>query len=376
MSKSASSIVRFNVKFWKGAYNLPDAASNFLACGKNAGVGAGNLLGSTTISIFETSASGINCRPYYDEITSHEFGHALGLGHSLCSDNIMYDAGGSDMVGLVPEPADCSAVDDFWLSSAEFSTTPPPPVCECSFPTDCGVLYGHPGSATWACLFCQCLLFNSPLVLHLPDYFSTSEPDRIWWEQGFCGPEVPTVCLDWLGDGNVTCTGWTAPDSEIAFVVALSDDDMLSLADGLHVPVEPWRHFFGNVTMGPDGGFPYAHGFEALADFCGLDPSSTSKIDFSEERTEPILWHGKTMTLVECGLSLQVWADRSGDGVIAPDEIFGFQDLGIESLSDVAKTDKRDRCGNMFPVESHATCYDLANRACGTWLDVFFAPRM
>ncbi len=199
-------------------------------------------------------------------------------------------------------------------------------------------------------------------MLHLPDYFSTNGGYQNWWREGFCGPEVPTVCLDWKGDDNVTCTGWTAPESDVAFVVALSDADMFSLADGLYVPAQPWRHFFGNVTMGPEGDFPYAHGFEALADFCGLG-EATLKIDFTDE-----------MALGECGSFLHVWSDRSGDGVITPDELLEFKDLRIESLGDVRETEKKDKCGNTFPAESFVTCADRPGK-CGLWLDVFFEPR-
>lgn len=233
---------------------------------------------------------------------------------------------------------------------------PPPPTCECYWDSDCDYL-PPPEWGTWECRFCNCLLMNSPLVLHLPDYFSSGGGNQSWWKKGFCTPEAPTVCLDWSGDGNVTCTGWTAPESEIAFVVALSDDDMLSLSNGLYVPAQPWRHFFGNVTMGPEGSFPFAHGFEALAAHCGLDPEGTSDID-----------------LAECGSSLHVWGDGNGDGHIDPGELLEFQDLGVESLGDLRTTGKKDACGNTFPAESHATCADHPGK-CGTWLDVFFEPR-
>ncbi len=193
-------------------------------------------------------------------------------------------------------------------------------------------------------------------MLHLPDYSSAGGGNQSWWKEGFCTPEAPTVCLDWFGDGTVTCTGWTEPESEIAFVVALSNDDMLSLSDGLYVPAEPWRHFFGNVTMGPEGNLPFSHGFEALAAHCGLDPKATTEIDFTE-----------------CGSSLYVWSDN-GDGDIDPHELLELGDLGVESLGDLRETGKRDACGNTFPVESHATCSARPGR-CGTWLDVFLEPR-
>ena len=231
------------------------------------------------------------------------------------------------------------------------------PICECFDDLDCNFL-PTPEWGTWECLACWCILTNSPLVLYLPDYFSTERGGgREWWREDLCGPEEPTICLDWSGDGNLTCTAWIAPESEIAFVVTLSDDDTLLLAAGLSVRAEPWRQFFGNVTKGPEGDFPFAHGFEALAAHCGQNLETSSEID-----------------LIECGLSLHVWADRSGDGNLDPDELLEFQDLGVESLGDVRKTGKTDKCGNTLPAESHATCSDHPG-TCGTWLDVFFESR-
>ena len=205
----------------------------------------------------------------------------------------------------------------------------------------------------------MCVLTNSPLVLYLPDYLPVEGQGQSWWKKGFCGPEGPTICLDWRGDGNSSCTAWIAPDSEMAFVVALNDDDMLMLlAAGQPVRAEPWRHFFGNVSQGTGGDFPFAQGFEALASYCGQDPDATSEID-----------------LTECGAFLHAWVDRSGDGQIDPDELVEFQELGIASLGEVRSTDKKDKCGNTFPAESHATCIDRPGR-CGTWLDVFFESRL
>jgi hypothetical protein len=230
------------------------------------------------------------------------------------------------------------------------------PPCECSSDWDCDS-FPPPEWGTWQCIGCMCILTNSPLVLHLPDYLPIKADGQSWWKEGFCGPEVPTVCLDWRDEGNLTCTGWTAPDTEVAFVVTLNDDDMLLLAAGQSVRAEPWRHFFGNVTKGVGGDFPFAHGFEALAAFCGQNPEDTLSID-----------------LTECGERLYAWADRSADGRLDVDELVPFQELGIASLGNVRSTEKQDKCGNTFPAESHATCVDRPGK-CGTWLDVFFESR-
>lgn len=230
------------------------------------------------------------------------------------------------------------------------------PLCECFRDRDCDFLPA-PEWGTWECIGCMCLLTNSPLVLHLSDYLPIESTDQDWWKEGLCGPEGPTICLDWRGGGNLSCTAWTAPGSETAFVVALNDDDVLLLATGHSVRAEPWRHFFGNVSEGIAGDFPFAQGFEALAAYCGQDPDATSEID-----------------LTECGSFLHAWVDRSGDGRLDPDELVGFQELGIASLGSVRSTGKKDKCGNTFAAESHATCTDRPGR-CGTWLDVFFEPR-
>lgn len=228
--------------------------------------------------------------------------------------------------------------------------------CNCFSDEMCNFL-PTPEWGTWQCIGCQCMLTNSPLVLHLPDYASPGGTAPSWWRDGFCGSEGPTVCLDWRGDGNVSCTAWTAPESDVAFVVRLSDADLVGLAAGSSVRVEPWRHFFGNVTQGPDGDFPFGNGFEALADHCGQSGDADAEID-----------------LTACGSSLYAWADRSADGQVDADELVALGDLGIEALGELRKTGKQDRCGNTFPAEAHAFCVDHPGR-CGTWLDVFFESR-
>jgi hypothetical protein len=235
----------------------------------------------------------------------------------------------------------------------EDTYTPLP--CDCFYPGDCDLVYGPPPSGgTWACAnYCYCIPNLSPLVLYLPDYGSAGGGNQSWWKRGFCGPETPTVCLDWAGDGSSTCTAWLEPGSGIAFVVALSDVDMFQLLDWKPIAAEPSRHFFGNVTMGPEGDHPYANGFEALAARCGQDPNSD-------------------LDLTECGASLFAWEDRDSDGLIEVQGLLEFQDLGITALSDPRTTGKKDKCGNAFRVESNAIC---GQGRCGTVLDVYFQPR-
>jgi hypothetical protein len=194
------------------------------------------------------------------------------------------------------------------------------------------------------------------LVLHLPDYIPTAEvgPES-WWKKGFCGSETPTVCLDWIGDSNVSCTAWFEPGSENALIITMNADEMFRVAQWDSVRAQPWRHFFGNVTEGPEGDHPYKHGFAALAAYCGQDPTTHAEID-----------------LTKCGESLFAWVDRDFDGEIEIEELLDFPALGIKSLGHLRRTGLRDNCGNKFPFESDAIC---ANGKCGTVLDVFFQPR-
>jgi hypothetical protein len=191
----------------------------------------------------------------------------------------------------------------------------------------------------------------SPLVLYLPDYDSSTHESQNWW-QNVCAPSAQTVCLDWWGDGNITCTRWTKPDNkDIGFIAALSEEDWAILELGI-LPAAPSLHLFGNVTRGPAGGFPFQHGFEALASFCGQ--SDASEID-----------------LTSCSERLVVWVDN-GDGAIAADELQQFDELGIESLGQVREVGKQDECGNLDLFDSHAKCIGHPGR-CGTWIDIFFA---
>jgi hypothetical protein len=323
------------------------------------------VFGGSAITVYREAVlpggGTLNCTDL-DQLTdtfAHELGHTVRLNDSGCSGYAMSGRTFHDgsYVPRQVKSSECKKARDVNSTPAE-SGLPPPP-CQCNSAYDCEVQFGIPEFGIWECRrFCQCILTNSPLVLHLPDYSSRGSGQMSWWQQGLCSPEAPAVCLDWRGDGFVSCTEWTVPGSGVAFVVALNDHDRVYLAGDKSIRVQPSRHLFGNVTKGPEGDFPFQHGFAALASYCGQDPAANSRID-----------------LAQCGPTLHVWEDRSGDGIIDLEELQEFQDLGIASLSRMKQTEKRDKCGNTFPAEAEAACTDRPRSRCGYWLDVFFKSR-
>lgn len=372
LSKTASSSVTFEVRYMQGTYNLD---GNMNSCGGTTTPTAGTVLSGGVITLFEQTRNGADCTNLYEEMTTHEIGHRLGLAHSTCGNNIM---AGTPQKGVKPAVADCSAVDNFWRTPTEPIPAPlpecftePDPNCtgsrphcvypncvECIWDWHCNSGITIPGSlplkfegALYACQNYVCVTI-SPLLLYLPDYDPSAHKPQNWW-QNVCDPGAPPVCLDWWGNGTVTCTLWTSPDNQaIGFVATLSEEELAGLASN-PLPVEPSLHLFGNITRGPDGDFPHQNGFEALASFCGQ--AGASEIDLSS-----------------CGDRLVVWID-DGDAAIAAHELRQFDELHIQSLGQVRAVGKRDQCGNSDLFESHAKCFDRPGR-CGTWIDIFFAP--
>lgn len=344
-------------------------------------------LGGTQISLYtqakKPTGETISCTSsiYFTDNAAHELGHTLGLKDqysSSCIGYAMSQIGFSSSGVYQPrsvKSAECSKVRDTNTTPSELNPPPTPwcfskfnctgsrPYCvngncvECIYSYQCnGTYLTTPAlkfeGAEFVCSNYVCVL-ASPLVIYLPDYRLPIGKPQSWW-RSVCDPDAPTVCLDWWGDGSITCTGWTAPDNEdVGFIAALSEEYLASLASG-PLPVEPSLHLFGNVTRGPDGGFPFLNGFDALASFCGQP--GASEIDLSS-----------------CGKDLVVWVD-DGDGAIAADELQPFDALGVGSLGQVRQVGKRDSCGNLDLFESHAKCVGHPGR-CGTWIDIYFAAR-
>ncbi len=353
------------------------------SCGFTDAIGTGSTIQSATVWVTSHKADGTACTlAEKKESGTHELGHLLGLGHGSsddsCEGRIMKPKEPGDPPRSV-KSADCTAAQQRTNQSpsgpecySDSNCNSSRPYCvagscvECRSIADCpqgGYITFHGDGLTiptsvdyfegaqYSCSNGFCVAV-SPLVIYLPDYTSTLRSPQSWWRD-LCDADAPPVCLDWRGDGNITCTGWTAPDNEdIGFITALGEEELASLASG-PLTVEPSRHLFGNVTRGLLGDFPYQHGFDALAAYCGQ--SGVSEIDLSS-----------------CGERLFVWVD-DGDGAIAAGELRPFGALGIQSLGQVRKVGKGDKCGNRDLFESHAKCLGRPGQ-CGTWVDIFFAP--
>ena len=102
LSAGGQSGAKFHVNFFKG--RNPVTTSNI--CAQIAIPAAGTTLGTRFINIYEMTHLWSDCRPYYNEIVYHEIGHALGLKHNECSDNIMHYPA-QDIAGNLPKREDC-----------------------------------------------------------------------------------------------------------------------------------------------------------------------------------------------------------------------------------------------------------------------------
>jgi len=162
----------------------------------------------------------------------------------------------------------------------------------------------------------HCVWINCPLLISLDnnasDYRLTSAEDG--------------VLFDMFGSGLRRRMGWTAPDSDVAFIVRDLNGNGV---------IDSGAELFGNGTKRPDGSrFP--NGFAALA---ALDANGDGRIDARDPAFA----------------ELQLWVDRNHNGISDPDELMSLTGAGIEVLYVASSPDVHvDRNGNKYFAKSSA----------------------
>lgn len=147
--------------------------------------------------------------------------------------------------------------------------------------------------------------FYDPLVLDLDgDGIETIAHDKL-----------NKAVFDFDGDGIANATGWVQKDDGI-LVLDRNQDGIIN--DG--------REVFGDSTI-LSSGKTAKHGYEALRD---LDTDGNGKINILDEKFS----------------ELRVWRDLNADGVSDAGELFGLQELGIESLNTAYQDVDRNLAGN------------------------------
>ena len=177
----------------------------------------------------------------------------------------------------------------------------------------------------------------------LPDYKDT-EPRNctpIWDAEGmtWIDPECDTPILFDLGglgykltsaddgvsfnirdDGVARQIGWTAPNSEVAFLARDRNGNG---------SIDTGAELFGNATPLASG-VSAANGFAALAE---MDGNGDAVLD-----QEDAVWP-----------SLRLWVDRNHDGISSPDELQAVQGSNIRWIGVAFEVvNRRDRWGNTF----------------------------
>lgn len=156
------------------------------------------------------------------------------------------------------------------------------------------------------------------------------------------------VLFDISGTGHPVQIGWTAIDSDNAFLA-------LPGSDGL---VHNGKELFGNFTLQPPSDIP--NGFAALAVYD--NPKNGGNGDGIIDARDQIF------------SSLRLWIDTNHDGICQPEELHTLLSMGVISISlDYYLSMKRVQYGNRFRYRSEVNSDDPNPSHVGrTAYDVFF----
>jgi hypothetical protein len=273
----------------------------------------GEITGAT-IWMWQFQSNGVNCwdPATLTDLVAHEVGHVLGLNdvdwNTSCNGTIM----GSSPSYVSSDQ--CGFVDQEWDEPGESdpNVLPPPDTDQCGF-----------NGWVSAC---------SPIVINLgtANYQLT-------------GADSP-VLFDISATGTPRWVGWTAPDTDQAFLWLDRDHNG---------KVDSGAELFGTATILRDG-TTARNGYVALAEF---DDNADGVIDSNDA-----IWP-----------QLQLWFDFNHDGISQPEEIMPI------SLSRVRSIDlryhwagRRDVFGNLFRYESRVQLDERGHVVNRPIYDIYF----